>query len=470
MDKTLLKKQIPTIFALLILFIGAGVGVFLVGRQTNFLPRAAPEATPKQVQITNVTDRSFTVSWITDQPTTGFVRYGTTTELDTTVPDERDRLSNQTGSFVTHHISIAELKPSTTYYFKLGSGSQDLFDQNGQPYQITTGASLGNSPDSETIYGTVTTPAQTPAEGSILYIRLPGATPISTLVKASGSWALPLSTIRTADLSGFISYNQSTPITIDVISTDSTKTSGKTDTSNHQPVPPIVLGQDFDFSSSSTPEPSPESTSETDLDSETASQAAVILLNPASDGQQLDTTRPEIQGIAPANTLLQIKVESPVTFEDEVTSDSEGNFSWTPPQDLEPGQHTITLTFTDTSGLLQTLTRSFTVYAQDSNLPAFTSSPSGQLTPTPTPIPTPILTPTPLPTLSPTPTLTPSPTPTLTPSPTPAIVATDSGRTTQPVSKGGVPVAGNISQTLLILFLGSSTLLAGLLLRHHSTK
>ncbi len=461
MKKNLLKRKIPTLIALVVLFIGAAAGVLLVGRDTNFLPRAGPEHTPKQIQITNLTDKSFTVSWITDAPTSGFVRYGqSASSLNTTEIDDRDQVSGQSGNFTTHHTTVKALTPSSTYYFKLGSGpNQALYDNNGQPYTITTGPQLSANQNSDTAYGTVTTPAQTPAEGAIIYLKLPGAAPLSTLVKTSGTWAVPLSSIRTQDLTNYFTYDPSTQtINIEVVDSQGSKTIGTTNTSNDQPTPPIILGQNFDFTSTQTPAPTPSPTpklvSSFDPDPITpATSSAVILTNPSRDGEQINTTRPEIQGKAPALTTLTITVESPVTYQEQIAVDSLGNFAWTPPADLDSGEHTVTIAYVDDLGQQQTLTRTFVVLAQgSSNLPSLTATPSGS-TPTPSPTPKPST----APSTSPTPT----PSPTLRPTVTPNPISTPSTSTTS-----SIPVAGVAGPTSLLTLMGLALIISGLLLRY----
>lgn len=468
MNKSLFKKQIPTILALLILFIGAGAGVVLVGSGAGFLPRAGPEYAPKQVKITNVSDRSFSVSWVTDQNTSGFIRYGTTESLGTTVADDRDQLSGQTGNYQVHHVTVRGLSPNTNYFFKIGSGpSTNLYDSSGSAYTVTTGATLGAPVDSETAYGKVVNAAQTPADGAIVYVTIDGATPLSTLVKSSGSWAIPLSSIRSQNLSSFYSYDKSGDIiNIEVLGPSGQATTGISDTQNDQPVPTITLGESFDFTSGTSapdtktttkpPPPitqSPEASGSSGFSTaplggpdEKSPDAQVTLFNPSIEGEKINTTQPEFQGAAPANTRIFIKVESPETFEGELITDSTGSFEWTPPADLEPGNHSITVSYIDTNGIEQFFKRHFVVLAQgESNLPSLTSSPSATPTPTATPIPTP------------------TPLPTTTPTPTPA--STGSGRVSQPSTQSGVPVSGVATHGLYltlsgIIFIGTGLVIS----------
>lgn len=197
----LLDRKIPTLVGLTILIGALMAGVFFLGDGLGvFAPRATPQTTPKQIKITNVTDNSFTVSFVTDEATTGFLKYGTkNNQMSTQVSDDRDQLAGNVGTYNTHHITVRSLQPQTTYYFTLGTASKAVFDNNGAPFSVKTGAKLSNLSLAQTIYGTVLTEASTPAEGSMVYVKIDDTSELSTLVRSSGTWAIPLSQARTAD-------------------------------------------------------------------------------------------------------------------------------------------------------------------------------------------------------------------------------------------------------------------------------
>ncbi len=88
--KSLLNKRIPTILALLLLFGGLVGGVLLVSKPQSLLTKAGPTATPQNVRITNKTENSLTVSWITDTPVVGAVEYSNNpAKLEMTVRDKK---------------------------------------------------------------------------------------------------------------------------------------------------------------------------------------------------------------------------------------------------------------------------------------------------------------------------------------------------------------------------------------------
>jgi hypothetical protein len=199
--RSLLNKRFPTILGLIILFGALGAGVFFIGSGPGiFSPRATPQTTPKNVKITNVTDTTFTVSFITDEATAGFVRYGTSaTSLNNREGDDRDQLSGNVSNYTTHHITLRNLQANTTYYFTIGTGASGQFDNDGKPYSVKTVQRVTGQSAAQTIYGTVLNKDSTAADGSIVYVTVDKGAEMSALVRSSGTWAVPLSQLRGLD-------------------------------------------------------------------------------------------------------------------------------------------------------------------------------------------------------------------------------------------------------------------------------
>jgi hypothetical protein len=454
MNKIKKKKNIklPAIIGILLLVVGVGAGIFLVQSDTGFIPRATPELAPQSLVVTNITENSFSISWVTDQKAGGFLKYGTmANKINTIENDDRDQLTGSTGSYNTHHITIKGLEPETTYYFKIASGGKSQFyDNNGQPYEVTTAPILGTPPPPDSAYGDVITSASTPADGAMVYISLPGAARLSSLV-TDGQWAISLSTARTASLQSYVEYDKKTT-TYDVLIKNGAGESDMSEvnvtTGNDQPMATVTLGQDYDFTTqkesvdpnTDTEEELVDESKKDEVEAKTKSgfnldplgavteaTEELTVLNPAVENEDLSSTKPEFMGTAPAGTTLTIEVHSDALYSDTVIVSENNTWSWVPPADLEPGDHTITVSFEDEKGILQTLTRSFVVYAADDNTnPAFTATPSA--TPKPTPIPA----------------TTPKPTPTPTPVSRVSLPSTSSG-TLQP---------GSVENTYMILGLG----------------
>mgnify|MGYP001563722291 FL=1 len=147
----LTKIHFPTALGLLILLVAIGVGLYWVKNKTAPDTKSGQAIAPKQVRLTNVTDTGFSVSWTTDQATTAKIKLGTDTgSLKDQLLDDRDQLSGETGSFEVHHLSAKNLTPNTKYYFKIESGGKS-FDNQGKPFEITTGPTLGSPPPADPV-------------------------------------------------------------------------------------------------------------------------------------------------------------------------------------------------------------------------------------------------------------------------------------------------------------------------------
>lgn len=410
------KNTIPTIIGIIVLVLGISTGVLLVRGSQIFRLGAAPEVSPKDVRITNISDSAFTVSWVTDKETSGFIKWG----ANESGLDKNELTGSQTQSF-THTSTISGLTPETSYFFKINSGGSD-FDNSGIPWQVKSGPTLAFIRSENLVSGEVLTASGNAASGALVYLTLGGSSPLSTITSESGSWVIPVFSARTQDLTSYIPINEtSTLVEISVNAGPEGIASAQIYPQSARPVPSIILGQVHDFkslppSSSSEipkasiglPEISTPSSGFTVPENTATPSASTVTLESLDEGEIVTTTKPAFFGEGPPGVTLTITVESdPITTSVKVPSNGDWNFS--PPTNLDPGIHTITITWKDAGGILRTLTRSFIVQAAEG--PAFESTPSAtpKSSPTASPSATPKATPTPTSTSSATPTAPPTP-------------------------------------------------------------
>lgn len=240
------KKQIPTVIGLLILFVALISGVLLFGQGTGvFAPRATPETTPKNIIVSNVTDKTFTVSFFTDESTVGFVKYGLEADsLKQQASDDRDQLSGIVKDYRLHHITVRGLEPGQTYYYVLGTGSSN-FDNEGQPYTVATAAKPNQSPISnQTVYGNVFVSDGVPAEGAVVYLSNQEMGTLSSIVKASGSYGISLSNAFNSAKTSYAVLSDETSLDIKVQGVEENLSSSlQTTVALAQPVPDMTLSQ-----------------------------------------------------------------------------------------------------------------------------------------------------------------------------------------------------------------------------------
>lgn len=444
---SLLTRRFPTILGLILLVAGI-VGAFYYFQGTT--TKTSTDIVPVKVRITNISDNKFSVSWTTESAVPGSVEYGVVGEKLTSVAkDERDATGQ--GKYITHHVTLEGLQPSTQYAFRILSGpTPTRFDNNGSPYTSTTGPVIGATPASQNFYGNVEHPSKQPAGGAIVYLTLPGGSTASTLVKESGNYAFTLSTMRTSDARSYIKFDPSATIASLTIESGTQQTTSSVSLANSTPVPPITIGQNIDFLNvsitptvaqvqepgSPIPSASPipetpsifnvEPLSNTDINAVTTT--TVTILNPKETGETLVTLRPEFRGTGPTGTTLSIALTGQKAISDTIQVATDGTWSWAPVIDLKVGKQKITVSYMTTGGTQQKVEREFNISTSRVGLdPAFVSSPSASTT-------------------------------------VPVINASTTPRTAMPATGSGVPVTGVIENTLLTGGMGIVIMVIGAVL------
>lgn len=424
------QKQIPTLLGIGVLVVAliVGVVVFTIGGGPGvFAPRATSESTPKKIKITNITDTGFTVSFFTEGKTPGFIKYGTSaTEVNLQSGDDRDQLSGTVGSYNLHHVTVRGLQPNTTYYYLLGTTGRSTFDNNGAPFTVKTSQRKGSPSAAKTVYGNVVTSAGSPADGAVLYITIEGVGELSSLVKSSGSWAIPLSNARLADGSGYAQITETQSLNLFVQGTENAQTSTLAVTVDKaQPVETITLGAGG---------AAPEKTAESVVGSETQGFASAP-----------ETTIPET---TPGGLALETKTG-------ETLTSTESSRTTTASSSATGGLITSLPTPTPTT----TSTRS-TITPSPSPTPSTTSQ-LALAAPTATPFSSSSPVPIGGSTASTSATATASATATSSATKG-AVVATPSTvRTTQPATTSALPQSGAVSTTIALLLGGVFFLISG---------
>jgi hypothetical protein len=430
------KSKIPTILVVFILLIGVFAGVFFLNTKQVFKIGASGSAQPKDVKISNISDNSATVSWTTDSQTSGFLVWGESEGALSKVGQE----NANDEKLITHSISLSGLKPGTDYFFKINSQGNS-FDNNGVPWEFTTGSTLGASPTSLFVSGSVIDTAGSPVNHALVYISINDYL-ASTVSSDKGNFVYQLGSIRTSDLQNYAQIDpSSTLLTISVSGGVGGSASAQVFPQSADPIPPMMLGQTYDFRnqtpSSNTGIPNANLSlpstasreSKINVGSPAPSSAPKsVVLESLTEGETVTSSQPEFFGKGPPGETVTIEVHSQNPITGNVTVPEDGSWSFTVPTGLSPGAHSITITWKDTTGITRSLTRNFIVQASDG--PAFEATPSQTLAPGATPVATPEATPT----VTPEATFTPEPVPT--------------------PSEAPVPITGNLTPTLLFSMLG----------------
>lgn len=420
-----MKKDLhfPTIVGLIVLLLAVAAGVYLSTNRVSLSSKASGDCKPQNVQITNLTHTSATISFITSSTCRANVDINNQTVSDLKL----ETLNTPDESVHLHYFEVKRLKEKTSYDFTLISGGTSY---NENSYKFTTAAApTSATPTSNLAWGKVfDTDGKTPAN-AIVYLNIPGAYPLSSIVTTNGNWSISLANSFNDQLTNwFVSPADATAEDIIVVAENSSTTQVTNNTSRNNPVPNIILGRN-----------SLESTDVTDTSTSgiVATQPTVVnqkkveILNPQNN-DQLSTSRPDFFGTAPINSRVIIELHSAQVINSETVTDPTGTWHWSPSSALDPGSHTLTVkTQNPATGIWETVTRSFVVLAADSTSSLSFEASGSATTPSPTIAPTIVPTDTVAPTI----------------------------RVARPSTTVKPPVTGNTTPTLIVVLLSCVFLL-----------
>ncbi|OGG08110.1 hypothetical protein A3D05_05220 [Candidatus Gottesmanbacteria bacterium RIFCSPHIGHO2_02_FULL_40_24] len=471
-------KKIPTILALLLIMFGLGAGLYLDGTYQQFFTSASPPVAPSDIHLTNISDNSITVSYITEKPETGAVIL-TLNGKQTTHLDDIDN-DWITKSRLTHMFTLKNLMPDTFYNIKIVSGKSSCRNTACPEFTQKTGVKLDSPLELPPITGRLVDNKNDPTEEGLIYLLIGKASPLSARTDGKGIFAIPLNNLRSQDFLKRPDLDDNSPIQITFKKSPSSYASVISRlglVKNDPSLEDIELGKTYNFlnaeeSGAESGRPAVLGNRSSRLNptgpTPTIIKKGVELFFPEKN---LDTTidnNPKFRGAGIPGDTLKITVKSKIQTANIIVG-SDGTWEFRPKEPLEPGSHEITVEGKDINGKKVSVTRKFVVFKSGEQILG-ESTPSGDLTPTETPDITPTETPDISITISPTPQLSPTYTPTPTPSETPT-----PSQTPTPTDEGEVavtdipPRAGTTGMTnailissLAILFYGIRMLLVNL--------
>ncbi len=371
------KRKLPTILALFILLFALFIGFYLTKNRQSINSNADSNPEPKNVRVSNITDKSLSISWTTDIPSKGFVTWRTGQNITKAITLEDSQSANN-----VHHVTLNNLTPNSTINFKITSGDKD-YDNNGIDWSTKTTSSSQSLNESPVLaIGSIINPDGFSPSKSIVYITIENNI-YSSLTSDQGNFVIPI-------LDSTLNSSDSNLIEISALNGLGDSAQAITNKANINKVSTIVLGKKYDFRNSTETDSSTQPQSIVEIPEsvekksrfeaqkiELNNQELNFTLESINDGEIITTTDPEFFGSGPKNSNIQISVHSSILQEVATTTDKNGKWSWSPPSNLEEGEHTVTLSWRDTNGILQTITKNFIVSASEG--PAFESSQSATL-------------------------------------------------------------------------------------------
>lgn len=395
-----MERKIPTLLGLVLVFLIVGVIALLVEQAGRQSVGANPSLTPERIAITNVTDTSFTVTWTTDQATTGIASVSGPKKKNETFFDERDQ-KNKLTAYTTHSVIVSGRDSSTAYEITLVVNGEIYKDQHN-PVRATTAPHIAPGPGTlNPTNGIILYAQNQPAKDTLVFASLEGGQLLSTLVMASGNWFIPLANSRTTDLSRFILPAER--ITLLIRAYDGKdETTAITDTLNSAPVPTMTMGKTYDFRKIQAKKTTPLAAASTETPAVLGTQTNEVTLATPPNGAALTTNLPLVSGTGiPGKTVaVVLGITNPIGGQTTVGSD--GIWRFTPTGALGEGNQSVTITTTDKNGKPTALTHTFTIFKSGTQVLG-DATPSATLTPTPVATVSATPTPTAMPTAQPIP-------------------------------------------------------------------
>lgn len=193
------KDLVLGLVALVMGILGLFGSFFLVLRQVDFSGQSAPGEVPQQVKLTNLTQNSASISWVTNDQVSAAVEYGLRSDLESSLSTFDDRGGNITSKI--HHVTLKNLKPGSAYYFHLTSGSS-TFDNQGKPYVFSTPQHYSVTPLPPAIikgrFG----------KEALVYFSFRNSLPVSSLTDEKGFFLLTINNALSSDQIGFHSVQK----------------------------------------------------------------------------------------------------------------------------------------------------------------------------------------------------------------------------------------------------------------------
>lgn len=388
------KTKLPTMIGfLLVIFITVVFSRFFLGLAGS---SKASLKVAKRVEIVNLSPGQASIFWQTNKAESGWVAYGEGEGNENKIVlDEKDlnNIGQKKGQYKIHLATLKELTPGKKYFFKMVSDNNQIIVQpNGNSFSfITPQNNLNSLQNINPAFGKVLqSNSVDPLINSYILLSVKGGYPLLTQIKSEGdgSWLIPLSQIYSKDSQSILTIALKDKIIIEIITSEGEVSTITTVKSKVSPLPQttiFVKDKNFSFV-----EEENVLSATTDF---TQSKNDLIDIKYPEEGKLIPGKIPLIKGVSLPKTVVEITVNSKKTYSAIVTSDSNGNWSYLLPEDLELGPHTIVLKTKDQDGKLLTIQRNFTIVALQGNegrvLGTATGEPTIIFTTTPIPpIPT----------------------------------------------------------------------------------
>lgn len=233
--------KIPTLFGLTLLLTALLLSIMYYIYYLERQNKNQQDFTPQNIRYSNITDNSYTITWTSSKPVVSSLTWGPSPRLGDPQNDDRD-LTDRTPRF-THIVTLNNLNENSIYYIKIRNGP---FFYPEQPLIIKTTPKMSPSLQ-PALTGRVLDQNLQPLEDSLVFLEIPGASLSSGFVSTGGNFLIPLSSVKSDDLTKNFALNPNTAAIL-LIQQDQNQSRARLTLPLAKPLPPILFGQDVDLS------------------------------------------------------------------------------------------------------------------------------------------------------------------------------------------------------------------------------
>lgn len=372
------KKGIPSWLAyFLILVLTVGLSLTFKNTSTPIISRADKNLIPQSITISNLTNESASVHFITNKPARTYLSYSKDAEAPVVKFDQRDLEAQSYRKL--HYFQLSQLKPNSNYNFHVFVEGKKISKNYTFKTLNLDFPKLGNAP----IFGKVLLSDLNPAKNILVKVKISPSNDYSytTLTKSTGEWISTLPIVLN-EKKQEVQITPDQVIEMEFVNQDLKKSKVKVKYADCQPLRSVILGKNYDFT--------------TDSVLGVKKQNNKDLIAFPTNNSIINSFFPMFRGYSQKNTLLSLVIE-PDVANLLVTADQTGNWKYSLPQEMAPGKYKLTVknqsqkqTVNFTIGksgesVLGDATLSATITVNPTETTANpTIEPTTQLTPTPT--------------------------------------------------------------------------------------
>lgn len=367
------EPHVPTVIGIVILLIGMLATIFLIENSPVLSSQATGSNTVKEIVVANISDTNFSVGWLTDNFTVGYIKYWEkgNSLTERLAYDDRDQ-NNKPTPHTAHLVTVPNLKSNTTYQFTLVSNNKNA----GKNYLVTTYPTLSASASTlKPAYGQIVY-NQKPA-GDVLVISDFGDTQIMVVATDdNGSWMMPLNLIRVDSGSNYYNFKNKQGLALKFLGINGQSTV-KFLAENASPLPVIRLGENYDFTQLKSNLLKLLITPVYAASTNTNLPFKVIFPTP---NLGISTDKPVFKGTGAPLQKVIISLNGQLVLSQQVTILENGTWSFVPQISLPPGKYSAAFIYNPKNAKTETVGLNFMILKSGTSVLG-DATPAASLTP-----------------------------------------------------------------------------------------